>query len=378
MTTRPDSIGDRKDDHVRLAVDQHRQPAEANDFDAVRFVHHALAGIDRIDVDPTVEVADCRWPAPLYINAMTGGSDRTGAINRELAVAAAETGLPIAAGSMSAYLRDPALAETYRVLRTENPRGVVLANLNADTTPEQARRAIDLLEANALQIHLNAVQEIVMPEGDRDFAHWAGRIEAIAAAVDVPVIVKEVGFGLSRATVALLADLGVTVADVGGRGGTDFARIENRRRADLGFSCLEGWGQSTPCCLLEATGVDGVTLLASGGIRSPLDTARALALGARATGVAGAFLTVLLDRGTDALVTTIREWLDHLVSIMTVLGAATPDALTDSDLLLTGPVESYCRAAGIDTTQFAHRSGSRVATRSESWPGAPAEGTVLA
>lgn len=377
--TRPDSIGHRKDDHVRLAVDQHRRPAEHNDFDGVRFVHHALAAIDRRSVDLTVDVAGSRWPTPLFINGMTGGSARTGEINRALAAAAAETGLPIAAGSMSAYLRDPAVADTYRVLRTHNPRGVVLANVNANTTPSQARRAIDLLEADALQIHLNAVQEIVMPEGDRDFAHRARRIEAIAATVDVPVIVKEVGFGLSRATVARLADLGVAAADVGGRGGTDFARIENRRRDDTDFSYLEGWGQSTPACLLDSAGLDRIPLLASGGVRSPLDVARALALGARAAGVAGTFLTILLDRGTDALVTTIREWIDHLISIMTVLGAATPHALTRCDLLLSGPLETYCRTAGIDTRPFTRRSAALTQNRAApTHPAAPAERRVPA
>jgi isopentenyl-diphosphate delta-isomerase len=353
---------DRKNDHVRLAVDQHHQRAGGNDFDHVTFVHHALAGIDRADVDLTVEVAGKPWPTPLYINGMTGGSQHTGDINRRLGIVAAETELPIAAGSMSAYLRDATVASTYRVLRTENPHGFVMANVNANAHPDQARRAIDLLEADALQIHLNTVQEIVMPEGDRDFSHWPQHIEAIAAAVDVPVIVKEVGFGLSRATVSLLTDLGVAVADVGGRGGTNFARIENHRRADNDISVIEGWGQSTPCCLLDAATVTGIDVLASGGIRSSLDIARALALGARATGVAGAFLTILLDEGIEALVATIRGWLDALTSVMTVLGARTPHALADCDLLLGGSVENYCRAVGIDPIRYAHRRSSPVKT----------------
>ena len=348
-------IGSRKDDHVRYAVDQHHHGNAVNDFDFVAFVHHALAGIKRDTIDLSTQVAGKRWPTPLYINGMTGGSERTGAINRQLAIAAGETGLPIASGSMSAWLRDDSVADTYRVLRTENPHGVVLANVNANATTDQARRAVDLLTADALQIHVNSVQEIVMPEGDRDFSHWPQQIERIVAAVDVPVIVKEVGFGLSRKTIVQLKNLGVAAADVGGRGGTDFARIENHRRAEPDFDFIHGWGQSTVCCLLEADNLDGIDVAASGGIRSPLDMAKSLALGAVATGVAGPFLTVLVEQGTDALIATIRSWLDKLALLMTVVGAPTPHALTACDLLLSGEVETWCRALGIDTRAYARR-----------------------
>ncbi|MCX4095784.1 type 2 isopentenyl-diphosphate Delta-isomerase [Nocardia sp. alder85J] len=351
-----ESIGRRKDDHVRHAADQQREGFATSDFDCVTFVHHALAGIDRTQVNLATEFAGVPWPTPLYINAMTGGSAHTGEINRDLAIAARETGLAIASGSMSAYLRDESVADTYRVLRRENPHGFVMANVNPNATVDQARRAVGLLEANALQIHLNPVQEIVMPEGDRDFSHWPRQIERIVTGVRVPVIVKEVGFGLSRKTVELLRDIGVTVADVGGSGGTDFARIENNRRAGRDLGYLQGWGQSTVCCLLATADVTGIDVAASGGIRTPLDIARCLALGATAAGVAGRFLKILVDDGLDHLVGTIRDWLDQLASIMTVLGAPTPAALTACDLLLTGDTETWSRLLGIDTRTYAHRS----------------------
>jgi isopentenyl-diphosphate Delta-isomerase len=350
------SIGRRKDEHVRYAVDQQHQGFPANDFDSINFVHHALAGIDGAEVSLDTEFAGSSWQTPLYINAMTGGSESTGKINRELAIAARETGLAIASGSMSAYLRDESVAHSYHVLRQENPRGFVIANVNANATVEQARRAVDLLEADALQIHLNAMQEIVMPEGDRDFSHWPRQIERICASMPMPVIVKEVGFGLSRNTVELLRNLGVAVADVGGRGGTNFARIENNRRQSTDLSYLSDWGQSTACCLLTAADVTGIQVAASGGVRSPLDIARALALGARATGVAGHFLEILMDHGVDRLITTIREWLDQLSLIMTVLGARTPWALTNCDVALTGRLETYCRLLDIDPRRYARRT----------------------
>ncbi|WP_280240593.1 type 2 isopentenyl-diphosphate Delta-isomerase [Nocardia abscessus] len=348
--------GNRKDDHVRHAVGQHRDNTGANDFDSVTFLHHALAGIDSADVSLAVEVAGKRWDTPLFVNAMTGGSLHTGEINRQLAIAARETGIPIASGSMSAYFRDSSVADSYRVLRQENPHGFVMANVNATATLDQVHRAIDLLEADAIQIHLNSVQEIVMPEGDRAFGSWPRRIEHITAHAPVPVIVKEVGFGLSRPTVAWLRDAGVTVADVGGRGGTNFARIENDRRTAANFSFIENWGQSTPSCLLDCAGVTGIDLFASGGIRSPLDIARSLALGACATGVAGRFLETLVGRGAAALVEMIREWLVQLRLISTVLGAATPADLAGCDLLITGDVATFCRLRGIDAASYAHRS----------------------
>lgn len=339
----------RKDDHVRLAVAQHQtarhdrhNPARpASSFDDVHFLHHALAGTDRNRVSLHTSFAGWTWPVPLYINAMTGGSRKTGEINRDLAIAARETGLAIATGSMSPYLKDPACADTYTPVRQQHPDGFVMANINANATPEQARRAVGLLDADALQIHLNTVQEIVMPEGDRSFGHWPAAIAAITQAVDVPVIVKEVGFGLSGRTVTQLADLGVAVADVSGRGGTDFARIENGRREQADYPYLDGWGLSTPAALLDARG-KGLPLLASGGVRHPLDVARALALGAHAVGASGPFLTTLVNDGLAALIGQLTAWLDQLTSLMTILGAPTPAALAETDLHITGALHEFC------------------------------------
>ncbi|WP_280405136.1 type 2 isopentenyl-diphosphate Delta-isomerase [Nocardia brasiliensis] len=356
MTVIDPLISDRKNDHVLHAVAQHRTVHSANDFDAVSFVHHALAGIDSTQVSLATSVAGMPWQTPFFINAMTGGSERTGRINRELAIAAHTTSLPIASGSMSAYLRDPTLASTYRVLRQHNPNGVVIANVNANTTLDQARRAVDLLDADALQIHLNAVQEIVMPEGDRHFSHWPGRIEQITSGIEVPVIVKEVGFGLSHKTVTWLRDAGVAAADVGGRGGTNFARIENARRPERELPFFDQWGQSTPACLLAVSDVPGIDILGSGGVRSPLDIVRSLALGAAASGVAGVFLRTLVDQGTEALIGTITAWREQLRKIMTVLGARTVADLTTCDLLLDQELIRHTELRRSDQPQCSRRT----------------------
>ncbi|WP_327000752.1 type 2 isopentenyl-diphosphate Delta-isomerase [Dactylosporangium sp. NBC_01737] len=354
-------ISNRKDDHVRIAAEQQRHLGGHNEFDDVSFIHHALAGIDRSDVSLDTRFAGIAWPAPLYINAMTGGSAKTGVINRDLATAARETGVAIATGSMSAYFADPSMADTFSVMRRVNPDGFIMANVNATATVDKARRAVDLLRADALQIHLNVIQETVMPEGDRSFSAWAPRIAQIVDGVDVPVIVKEVGFGLSCETLLCLRELGVSVADVAGRGGTNFARIENDRRDGGDYSFLDGWGQSTPACLLDAQDA-GIPVLASGGVRNPLDAVRGLALGASAVGVSGLFLKTVLDGGVAALVALITGWLDQLEALMTALGARTPYDLTRCDVLIRGSLHAFCIERGIQTGSLATRSSSRSAS----------------
>ncbi len=352
----------RKDDHVRLAVAQQREFTDtrhACQFDDIEFVHHALRGTAERVVSLNTNIAGMTWRTPLYVNAMTGGSARTGEINRALAIAAGETGLAIASGSMSAYLADPAVAETYRVLRSENPDGYVIANVNANATPDMAARAVELLAADALQVHVNAVQETVMPEGDRDFTAWPSNIARMTEALGIPVIVKEVGFGISADTVTQLADLGVRHIDVSGTGGTNFARIENARRHGDDFDLLGEWGLSTPACLVEASEparLRGVTLLASGGIRNPLDVVRSLALGAGAAGVSGHFLAILETGGVDALIATITTWIARIRHLMMLLGAATVADLAHTDVLLTGRLAEVCRLRGVDAADYARRS----------------------
>lgn len=349
----------RKDEHVQLVMDSRReQPFKPNDFDDVELVHHALDGIDADRVSLAAEVGPWRWGAPLYINGMTGGSEATGRINRALAIAARETGTPMGSGSMSVAVDDPSTLPSFRVLRDENPDGFVLANLGVERSADDACRVVEMIEANALQVHLNAAQETVMPEGSRGFDRWAESLEAIVAAVPVPVVVKEVGFGLSARTLSRLHDMGVQVADVAGRGGTDFAAVENARRDGRDYFYLAGWGQSAVTCLLDAPR-QAPALLASGGVRTPLDVVRALALGAKAVGVAGAFLAVAVEGGEEAAVAEIRRWQEHLVALHALLGAATPADLTTTDVLLHGRVLDFTRLRGIDAGALTRRSAAR-------------------
>lgn len=338
----------RKDEHVKLAEMFFEEP-RVSDFDNVRFVHHSFPEMAVDDVDISTSFAGFTVGQPFFINAMTGGSEKTKIINEKLAVVARETCLPIASGSLSVAIKNPSLVDSFEIIRKVNPKGLVFANLGAGHNVENAKKAIDILEADALQIHCNVVQEIIMPEGDRDFSNWLSNIEKIVKAVEVPVIVKEVGFGMSRKTIKELKDIGVKTIDISGSGGTNFAKIENYRRSKYKYDYLENFGQSTVISLLEAQEfIKNTDIIASGGIRHPLDIVKALALGAKAVGVAGVFLNMVLNDGVEKTIENINNWKIEIASIMTILGKSKVSELVNTDMVLFNEVREWCLARRID------------------------------
>ncbi|MFU0553814.1 type 2 isopentenyl-diphosphate Delta-isomerase [Gardnerella vaginalis] len=342
-------IEQRKDDHIEIAYRQYNAQAESG-FEHVRFIPNALPQLALNDVDTSVKVFDetTKWDTPLYINAMTGGSKKGENINESLARVAAKTGLAMASGSLSAALKNPRLAETFSVIRRFNPRGFVMANVSAGASAEQAIKAVEILQANALQIHLNAAQELVMSEGDRDFSAWLNNIEEIVSALDsmkVPVVVKETGCGMSARDVLRLQNVGVRAVDVGGRGGTNFVAIENARRGrESGYEFLDSWGLTTVESLIDIAQCDEILreqrdsaqmqVFASGGVRTPLDVVRSLRLGASAAGVAGEFLHTLISEGEDALVEQIESWKAQIRVIMALLGCKNIEDLRENSRIL--------------------------------------------
>lgn len=366
----------RKDAHIALAQEQYHSHANAG-FDDIRFVPNALPQLSVESVDTSVSVFDnaAVWSYPLYINAMTGGSERTRNINASLARVAAKTGVAMASGSLSAALRDSSLAGTFSVIREENPNGFVMANVSAGASVSDAMRAVDLLEANALQVHLNAAQELVMPEGDRDLSSWLKNIENIeqivsaastVSAAGVPVMVKETGCGLSAKNVEMLLNVGVRYVDISGRGGTNFVSIENARREFGDFGYLADWGFSTveslldvlhsSCVCKSSSNQNSLSVFASGGIRNPLDVLRALSLGARAAGVAGEFLHTLMCSGEDALLQQITSWQSQIRTLMALLGCKTVDDVRlHTSLLLSGAAADFAKLRGVNLHALANR-----------------------
>ncbi|MFW6284962.1 MAG: type 2 isopentenyl-diphosphate Delta-isomerase [Bacillota bacterium] len=328
----------RKDDHIKGALDQ---SVRSNDFDQVRFIHDPLGETAYGEVSLNGTMAGHAFPLPIYINAMTGGASQSETINRRLAMLAKHYGIPMAVGSMSAAMKDEQWAKSFTVVRDVFPEGFILANLGAEVDTATARRAVHLINADALQLHLNPLQELIMPEGDHDFSHTASNIQAIKDGLDVPIMVKEVGFGIGRETLKKLHAIGIRMVDVSGTGGTNFATIENRRR-DHALDYLEGFGLSTVESLIEAT--DFTTTMeihASGGIRNPLDVLKALRLGASMVGMSRYFLNLVTTYEHEEAIQVFDRFIDGMKRIMVLLGAKNLAELKEKPMVLSPTLDHY-------------------------------------
>lgn len=342
----------RKDEHLHLA-EKFYQPQSS--FSGIRFVHQSLPESDLASTDLSTTYGALQFSAPFFINAMTGGSAHTKQINQRLARIAKETGLAMATGSLSAAIKDASLSDTFTIVRKENPTGLILANIGAEHSIEAAKRAVDLLEADALQVHINVAQELTMPEGARSF-HWLNNIEKMVNQIHCPVIVKEVGFGMSRETARQLHEIGVTYLDVSGKGGTNFAQIENSRGNDW-YQELNDWGMTTAESLLDLqTERANFHLTASGGIHSPLDVAKCLALGADLVGVSGYFLHYLLHHSDEEVIAEIKRWQSELRVILTLVGCKEPHELSQQAIVIDESLSHWCTARGIDWQALAQRT----------------------
>lgn len=310
----------RKDEHLSLAQKYYDVDHQFDPFDQIRIIHQSLPELGIDDVSLATSFGELSLPSPFYIEAMTGGSSKTGEINAQLATIAAKLNLPIASGSQSIAVKDPAVRETFSVLRKNNPNGIVFANLSANATVDQAKYAIEMLDANAIEIHVNTIQELVMPEGQRSF-YWLHNISELVSQLPVPVIVKEVGFGMEQTTIKQLIDLGVQYINVSGRGGTNFVHIENRRNHENNFDDFATLGQTSVESLFETRPFQNqLHVAASGGVVSALDVIKAGILGAQAVGIAGQFLHELIEHGSEGLLHYIENWQTEIKALLVLTG----------------------------------------------------------
>ena len=331
----------RKDEHVQLALDQYEDQG-VNDFDNIKFIYNALTSTNPSDIDISTSFANIEMSSPFYINAMTGGSKKTKEINKDLAEIAKVTNIAVASGSLSAALKDESLKDTFSIMRDVNPEGLIFANIGAEYNLEKAKEAIKILNADALQIHINLTQELVMPEGDRKFDFWIDNIADIVNNVNVPVIVKEVGFGMSRETVAKLKSVNVKNIDISGSGGTNFATIENNRRSKKEYYYLEDFGLSTVNSLLDNQEyVNDLNIIASGGVRNALDIVKALSLGAKAVGISGLILNSLMNDGKDETVRLINNLKDEVRVIMSILDSENISELKYTNIIFFNKVKEF-------------------------------------
>lgn len=339
-----DSITRRKADHISINLEQDVQAREVNTgFEHYRFVHTALPEVDLDDVDTSTTFLGHALKGPLLISSMTGGVDRGQRINRNLALAARDLGVAMAVGSQRAALEDPDLRATFAI-REHAPDILLFANfgavqLNYGYTVDHCRRAVEMIDANALILHLNPLQEALQRDGNRDFSSLLPKIHDVCQAVEVPVIVKEVGNGISGPVARQLVDAGVSVIDVSGAGGTSWSAVEHHRanteRARRLSTTFVDWGIPTATSLLMAReAVPDTPVIASGGIRTGLDAAKALALGADLAGVAGPLLKAA-DQDADRTRATLSLLLDEVRLAMFLTGSQTISDLKTSARMIS-------------------------------------------
>ena len=290
------STENRKREHIETVLTENiAAKGVTSGFERFSFEHVALPELDLESIDLSSEMFGRRLAAPLLISSMTGGAERAREINFRLAAAAQKLGVAMAVGSQRAGLENPDLAKTYQV-RAVAPDILLFANmgavqLNYGFGIDEARRAVDMIEADALFLHLNPLQEAVQPEGDRSWRGLYRKIEILARDLPVPLAIKEVGNGISAAVARRLADCGVAAIDVAGAGGTSWSEVEAHRQPDPltreiahGFA---GWGIPTAIALTEARqAVPDMPIFASGGMRNGIDAAKAIRLGAVLVGIA--------------------------------------------------------------------------------------------
>ncbi len=334
-------IGSRKNDHLRINLEADVQSGLTTGLENYHFVHHALPEIDLQAVDPQVSIFGKQLLAPILISSMTGGTSESLSINQVLAQAAQETHIAMGVGSQRIAIENPDLAYTFQVRRWA-PDALLFANLGAiqlnyGYTVDECQRAIDMLEADALVLHLNPLQEALQVGGDTRFSGLLGKIEMVCRAVSVPVIVKEVGWGFSKGDISLLLQAGVKAIDVAGAGGTSWSQVEMHRAGDDAQRELAGafadWGIPTADAIQNVVQADpSLTVIASGGLRTGVDIAKCLALGASLAGLAGPFLKAAAQ-SLDATLQLVELLKQEICICMFATGSQTIEQMRLSKLV---------------------------------------------
>lgn len=325
----------RKDEHIKFFMET--EHASDNGFGEVVLQNNALPEIDFECISTSSKFLGKTINLPIMINAVTGGTEYTSDINKQLARLARDCNIPMAVGSQRIAIDHKSMESSFKIVREINASGIIIANVSANSSYESVAEAIEMIAADAVQLHLNAAQEICMREGERFFKGILTNIKNIVKAAKVPVIVKEVGFGISYETARKLHNAGVSYIDTGGSGGTNFITIEESRNAESDFSFLKHWGISTAQSLLECKNVGGdLKVICSGGITKAEDIVKAIAMGASIIGISGLLLRELLDKGYDEAKACIERLQYEMKVFMLLLGAENIEKLSKTNYMLKG------------------------------------------
>lgn len=344
----------RKLEHINYALKTGDGP-QSTHFDDILFLHKCLPEINPADIDLSENILGRHLRLPFLIDAITGGTDAVTSINASLAKTAAETGVAMAVGSQYGSVKAGKNHASYSVVRKNNPDGLIFANISAITTVEQAKLAVKMLDADALQIHLNPAQELVMREGDRNFKGLINNMVRIRNGIDVPVIVKETGCGIAAEEYRTLLAEGFTMFDCAGAGGTNFLAIEAGRDDKVLEDGMFRWGIPSCWSMLDAAACCSANdfLIASGGIRTAGDAAKAFALGADLIGIAAPVLNLVVNK-KDA-VAFLNKMGERLSDYLVLLGCQKPSKLRCVPLIFTGRTKDYLDCRGYSLTNLTRK-----------------------
>ncbi|WP_174589970.1 type 2 isopentenyl-diphosphate Delta-isomerase [Methanocella conradii] len=352
----------RKMEHLDICTRENVE-SKGSGFEDVEFIHRCLPEINKSEISTSTTFLGHKFNAPLMIASMTGGHPCTMEVNANLAMAAEELGLGMGVGSQRAALEDPKLEDTYRIVRDKAPHAFIYGNIGApqlsEYTIEDIERAVSMIDADAMAIHLNFLQEAIQPEGEVDARGIIDRIAAIAEGLSVPVIVKETGAGICHGDAYMLKKAGVAALDVGGRGGTSWAGVEvfrARMEQDsisehLGIKFWD-WGIPTAVSIVEAD--MGLPLIATGGIRDGVMVAKALALGASMSSVALPLVSAARI-SSEKVKRTLELYIEELKAVMFLTGSRTPEEIRRAPIIISGKTRDALEARGFNWKAFAQR-----------------------
>jgi isopentenyl-diphosphate delta-isomerase len=360
----------RKADHIRISENQNTQARKAaTGFEDVHFVHKALPEIDKKKIDLSTTILNHQFAAPLIVGAITGGTPEATKINATIAEAVEELGLGMGVGSQRAAIEDKKLEKTFAVTRKKAPTAFLIANIGGVQLVhgydlKEAKKAVEMIEADALAIHLNPLQEAVQPEGQTNFRGVLEKIDAIAGELDVPVIAKETGAGIAAEEAKRLEAAGVKGLDVSGAGGTSFAAVEyyrakgkvnsfQRRLGDVFWD----WGIPTAASIVEVSQTVNIPIIASGGIRSGVEVAKALALGASLTSLSQPVLHAAV-KGIKETKDVFSLLIEELKTSMFLVGADSVKALEETPIVVVGETAEWLRMRGFNVDSYARRGRS--------------------
>ncbi|MFX0169844.1 MAG: type 2 isopentenyl-diphosphate Delta-isomerase [Candidatus Hodarchaeota archaeon] len=365
-TEKGQATENRKLEHIRICLDRQVESTIPTGFDDITLIHDAAPELNLDEIDVRCTFLGHKMQAPIIVTAMTGGHPEAFPINKHIAQAVETLGLAMGVGSQRAAIEDSKLADSFSITREMAPTAFLVGNIGAPQIAlgygyEEVETAIEMIRANALAVHFNAAQEAVQPEGESTFSGVLQALHQLTKKISTPLIAKETGAGLNRDSARKIINTGVKALDVAGLGGTSWPAVEAERakekdvmKATLG-RWFTNWGIPTAVATFEVAQIAGTTpIIASGGLRTGIDVAKAIALGANIGGVA---LPVLLPATVNAQ--TVQQYLETVIrglkAAMFLVGASTLDELAKTPLIINGATRNWLELRGYDLEHLATR-----------------------